>query len=52
MLCIWKKVIGRKPTEQNSIKLWTELDFKQSVVVNTSASRYSLPIQFQVDYDP
>jgi len=47
-----EKVIGRKPTEQNSIKLWTELDFKQSVVVNTSASRYSLPIQFQVDYDP
>jgi len=45
-----EKVVGRTSTDTNDIKLWTELDFKQSVVVNTSLSRYSLPIQFQTNY--
>lgn len=46
-----EKAMGRKQTADNGIKLWVELDFKQSALVHGSAAKMTLPIQYQTDYD-
>ena len=45
-----EKVIGRAPTISNSIVLWTELEFKQSMCVTGKMNTYTIPITYQVDY--
>lgn len=45
----FEKAIGKAATAQNSITLWMDLDFKQSVKVHGQAPRYTAPIQYQQD---
>lgn len=44
-----EKVVGKRPTEANAIKLWTETEFRQSTLVFGGPSRYTLPITYQED---
>jgi len=47
-----EKVVGKKGTAANHIKLWTELEMKVSALVHGPYNLYTLPIQYQIDYDP
>lgn len=50
---VLEKAVGRKPLADgvNDIKLWVQLQYTQSVLVHGKNSTYTLPIQFQTDYD-
>lgn len=45
-----EKVIGRGPTVNNSVTLWAELEFKQTMCVTGKMNTYTLPITYQVDF--
>lgn len=45
-----EKVVGKAPTINNSITLWTELEFKQSMCVIGNLNTYTIPITYQVDF--
>jgi len=44
-----EKVVGKTATESNSIKIWTETEFRQSTLVFGNASNFTLPITYQED---
>jgi len=46
-----EKMVGRVSVAANDIKLWSELEVKQSVLVHGPYGQYSVPIQYQIDYD-
>jgi len=47
-----EKLIGRKPVGgTNDIKLWVELEVKQSALVHGPYGMFTLPINYQMDYD-
>jgi len=47
-----EKMIGRKGNEGiNEIKLWSELEVSQSVLVHGPYGLFTLPINYQIDYD-
>lgn len=45
-----EKTVGKAATESNMIKLWVELDFKQTCLITNKMDTYTLPIQYQADY--
>lgn len=45
-----EKIIGKAYTASNKITLWTELEFRQSVLVHGGQSKWTLPITYQTDY--
>lgn len=45
-----EKVVGKAPTASNSVTIWTELEFKQSMCVTGKMNTYTLPITYQVDF--
>jgi len=45
-----EKVIGKAYTASNKITLWTELEFRQSVLVHGGQSKWTMPITYQTDY--
>lgn len=49
---VLEKAIGRKPlTDVNDIKLWVQLQYNQSILFHGRNRVYTLPIQFQTDFD-
>jgi len=45
-----EKVIGKTPTDQNAVTLWTELEFRQSVLIFGHDSTFTAPITYQANY--
>jgi len=45
-----EKVVGRPNLASNNIVLWTELEFRQSVLAHGSAQNFTAPITFQTDW--
>lgn len=45
-----EKVIGRLTTAANNIKLWAELDFRQSVYCYGYEQQYTAPISYQTNF--
>lgn len=45
-----EKEVGRAANATNQINIWVELELKQSVLVHGSASKMTLPIQFQNNF--
>lgn len=45
-----EKVVGRSPADINSLRLWVELEFRQSVLVHGKAQNFTAPIVFQRDF--
>lgn len=45
-----EKVVGRAATTQNAVTLWTELEFRQSVLCHGVGIDMTLPIQYQADF--
>jgi len=46
-----EKMVGRLSNTANEIKLWSELEVKQSVLVHGPYGQYTVPVQYQIDYD-
>jgi hypothetical protein len=45
-----EKAVGRQATADNSIRLWAELQFEQSVMCHGKAQTFTAPIQYQTNY--
>jgi len=45
-----EKTVGRASTNQNRIKLWTELEFRMGMLAHGGTPRYTAPITTQINY--
>jgi len=45
-----EKMVGRAPTADNAVKVWVELEFRQSVLIHGPAHNFTMPITYQVDF--
>jgi len=45
-----EKMVGRSATAENNVKVWVELEFRQSVLIHGSTSNFTMPITYQGDF--